>query len=119
MVLEFLLERIGREREAAHVHSHREVRAFNVARIDMLAIGVASNYAALRTKARLAGDIAVRLPLACRTFSLRHYPRDALFHDPRLMRVKVLSVRVVAGPMRLRERRGQAHGQTSDRSGGP
>ena len=41
VVLEFLRERIGEAREAAHVHPHREVRAFNVARVDVVAIRIA------------------------------------------------------------------------------
>src|ERR1700686_3212206 len=61
----------------------------------------------------------MKLGLRPKAVRCQERAREALFHGPPSMRVKVLSVRVVAGPVRLREGRGQAHGQTSDRSGDP
>lgn len=39
VVLELLRESVGQPREAAHVHSHREVLALHIARRNVLGIG--------------------------------------------------------------------------------
>ncbi len=39
VVLDFLAERVGQAREAAHVHPHRQIATFDVAGADMVWVG--------------------------------------------------------------------------------
>ncbi len=87
VILNFLRERIGQPREAAHLHPHREILALNVARRNMLRVRIArDNYFAASDALRRA---VTRLTLTVRAVQfdqhgIIHVGAERIFHGAQI-----------------------------------